>query len=238
MNSNLRSLIGKFHLKVGDGELYKEAFTHSSYRNENKLTYDYERLEILGDSVLQLVVTEYLFKTLSGATESEINDERKKIVQGVTLTKVSNKLNLIESTYLGKGLKKDVETIKIRADIFESFMGAIFLSEGLSKAKDVLMSTLIEYYQTNNLKEVVVDYKTIIQEIFQKREYRHGGKKTKEICYVLVSLQNNPLFEIELHFGGIKFGTGTGSKKSIAEQEAAKDAYNKYQTLDKKVNNF
>lgn len=221
---DINELLRKCGISSKNKNLYIEALTHGSYANESGNTKrNYQRLEILGDAIVQKIITEYFYKRYSNFSDVDINDVRKKLVQSNTMIKASNELELINYAFLGKGVNIEKDTKKIREDIFESFIGAVYLDQGEEKCSQILKRTLIKYFLNNELNEVT-DYKSILQEILQANE---GFKKNK-IQYKLISEKNN-IFKMEVTFNEIRYGVGEGKTKKEAEQNAAKDAWNKYQ---------
>ncbi|MEG0026121.1 MAG: ribonuclease III [Bacilli bacterium] len=203
-------------------ELYKQAFTHTSYAHENKLP-SYERLEFLGDAVLELVMSEYLFN-------KEKNDEgtmtklRAHYVCETALYDLALKIGLNEYILLGKG---EIENGKIHkaiiADVFEAFMGAIYLDQGLEMVKKFFYSKVIPFIENEEVAEII-DYKSSLQELVQT------DKRTLE--YIVIN-ESGPshkkIFTINVKIDNLIYGQGTAYSKKEAEQLAAKDALKKAQ---------
>lgn len=227
MKIQIKKLIEKFDLKVGDGELFIEAFTHASYRNENSLKFDYQRLEFLGDAIIQMIVTEYLYKKNPENNEGELTKKRKEFVRGETLQKVSKHLELIHCCYFGKGVDKKRDVEKVNEDIFESFIGAIYLSEGWEKSQKILNLTLIKYCIENNIIEIDTDFKSLFQEAIQKKHTKGKRGKVNRIHYRELKSKEKFNFKVELKFDDIVYGIGSGNRKNEAEQNAAKNALSK-----------
>lgn len=230
---NIKELLKTQNIETNKLELYEEALTHSSYVNEhNKLNdkpiRNYERLEILGDSIVGKIVTEYFYKKYQDYTEEQINDAKKRIVQNASMVKASEELDLINYTRLGNGVDIKNGTNKIKEDIFEAFIGALYLDQGESFCFELIKKTIIKYYLNNEIDKTI-DYKTKIQEIFQSKEFRHGDNKMNKIIYHFKT-EKDGMFEAHLIFNDITYGIGQGKSKKAAEQEAAKDAWNKLET--------
>ncbi len=202
-------------------ELYERAFMHTSYCNENGIKDSYERLEFLGDKVIDLIVSEYLYRKLE-VEEGEMTKMRAAYVCENALYENALRLNFNEYVKVGKGEEasggKDKKAIL--ADIFEAFVAALYIDKGLNEARRFLNFTIIASIEKN--KEFFYDYKSILQ------EYVQTGKKSIE--YELIDEYGPPhskVFEIAAKVDGIALGKGTGSTKKQAEQNAAQDAIEK-----------
>lgn len=232
---NIKDLLKSLKIETENEQYYIEALTHGSYVNEvksltNKVLKDYQRLEILGDSIVGKIVTEYFFKKHPEWSEEQINDAKKLVVQNYSMVKASNELDLISYARLGNGVEIDKGTKKIREDIYESFTGALYLDKGEQACVDFVKKTIIKYYLNNEL-QVNIDYKTRIQEIFQSKEFRHGDKKQNKIIYQK-SIKDDGMFESKLIYNENVYGIGVGKTIKKAEQAAAKDAWDKLETND------
>ena len=238
---NIKNLLDNLKIKYRKIDIYTEALTHSSYANEhsvnsNKKIKHYERLEILGDAIVDKIVTEYFFKRYPDYTEAKINDIRKIIVQKDTMIKASDELDLISYTRLGNGVDRKTGLDRIKSNIFESFIGAIYIDQDNEKeCFNIVKNTLIKYYEQNELDENVIDYKTQIQEILQSNESKNK-RKNNAIFYRLVeSSDTNDYFKVELIYGKVIYGVGEGRTKKRAEQDAAKHAIEKYVKPNQKL---
>lgn len=199
--------------------LLKQAMTHSSYANEHKAKgyHDNERLEFLGDAVLEVVSSEFLFRHYPALPEGDLTKLRASIVCEPTLALCARELDLGDFLLLGKGeehtggRKRD----SIVSDAMEALIGAIYLDGGFASAKEFVhrfIMTDIEH------KKLFYDSKTILQEIVQ-RDF-----KEEEIQYVIIGEEgpdHAKRFVVEVRIGEKKAGTGKGSTKKAAEQEAA-----------------
>ena len=200
--------------------LYLEAFTHTSYANEKNVN-SYERLEYLGDAVLELIMSEYLYKK-TNYEEGTMTKFRSSYVCEDALYEYSLKLGLNDYLRLGHGEKEHGGKYRkaIVADIFEAFIGAMYLDKGLEFTSNYLNDNIIKYI--NNNYEFFHDYKTKLQELVQT------DKKSLE--YIIVREEgpaHDRTFEVEVRIDGILYGTGVGNSKKKAEQEAAKEALEK-----------
>ena len=199
--------------------LLKQAMTHSSYANEHKAKgyHDNERLEFLGDAVLEVVSSEFLFRHYPALPEGDLTKLRASIVCEPTLALCARELDLGDFLLLGKGeehtggRKRD----SIVSDAMEALIGAIYLDGGFASAKEFVhrfIMTDIEH------KKLFYDSKTILQEQVQKNW--HDG----EISYVLTGEEgpdHDKTFLVDLYVAGEKKSSGKGRTKKAAEQDAA-----------------
>lgn len=205
--------------------LYQEAFTHSSYANEShREVHDYERLEFMGDAVLQLYVSEYLFKLYPDQPEGYLTMMRSKLVREESLARFSRELGLGDFLYLGVGEEKSGGRHResVLANIFESFIGALYLDCGREYVLKMLEQTIFAHVNDLNYDDIT-DFKTKLQELIQADE-------RKTVSYQLVSETgpaNAPEFIMNAIMDHMILGTGRGSSKKRAEQQAAKDALRK-----------
>lgn len=216
------SLIKKINVVAKDIDIYVEAMTHNSYNNEHRLGFTYQRLEFLGDIVISKIVSCYLY--YSKLDENEMTEARKMIVSGKTLKRASDEMQLLEHALLGKGIDTKNGTNKISEDLFESLMGAIYLDQGEVKVYEILKNTILKYYENDSLTENI-DYKSKIQEIFQKN---NSDYKEKNKIFYKIDKLNNGEFKAILFFGDIKYGEGIGKTIKDAEKNAAKETYSMY----------
>ncbi len=214
-----------FHLlkiEPKDIRLYNTAFSHSSYVNEHKAKSDYERLEFLGDSVVDLVIADYLYSK-KYENEGEMTKTRASYVCENALYEYSMNLGLNKYIKVGHGEEKDNGKYKkaIVADIFEALMGAIYLDLGYATARKVVLNIIVPYIENPNIT-FFNDYKSALQEYVQTVQ--------KSLVYELVD-ESGPAhdksFTVEVKVDDIVYGVGIGTSKKEAEQEAAKEALNK-----------
>ena len=215
----MKELFDRLNIKHKNLELYTTAFSHSSYVNENHIKSDYERLEFLGDAVLELVASDYLYKTKT-INEGEMTKLRASYVCENACYEYSKDLNLSKYIKVGHGEEIDGGRYKkvILADIFEALMGAIYLDLGFSTAKRVIDSIVIPYVEDPNIL-FFSDYKSALQEYVQTKQ--------KSLEYEVVLEQgpaHNKLFTTVVKIDGIIYGKGSAGSKKEAEQEAARDA--------------
>jgi len=222
--------LNKEGIPYQDLSLYKEAFTHASYANESHYhKKDYERLEFMGDAVLQLYVSEFLFKMFSDAPEGTLTTLRSKLVREESLARFSRELGLSELLYLGRGEEKNGgrDRDSVLANIFESFIGAVYLDCGKDEVMKILKETI--FLHINDLDyDDITDYKTTLQELIQADQRR-------TVTYELLETfgpANAPEFTVAVMMDEMRLGVGKGTSKKRAEQQAAKDALNKMAKSD------
>ena len=220
-------LFKRLNIKPNDMKLYLSALSHSSYANEHKAKSDYERLEFLGDAFVDLVVADYLFNNRKEA-EGEMTKDRASYVCENALYQYSMDLGLNNYIRVGNGEQKDGGKFKkaIVADIFESFMAAIYLDLGFSTARRVALDIIVPYIEDPKIS-FFNDYKSALQEYVQAEQ--------DSISYKLISESGPPhdkSFKMAVVIDGIVYGEGTGNSKKEAEQEAAKVALDKVAKTD------
>lgn len=217
-------------------KLLKQAFTHTSYVNEHKRgsIQDNERLEFLGDAVLQLLVSEYLFKTFPKRPEGELTRMRASVVCESSLAHFAERLELGQYVLLGRGEEQlgGRHRQALLADLFESFIGALFLDAGIEKVKGFLEQHMFPYIDSNNYGLLMKDAKSKLQERAQ-----HLALGT--ISYHIVE-EKGPAhdreFVIEVQIDQTTFGKGSGRSKKEAEQRAASEAWGKLAEREKDAN--
>lgn len=205
-----------------DETLYNIAVSHSSYANEHKAKKDYERLEFLGDAVVDLVVADYLYSN-HDETEGEMTKVRASYVCENALYEYSLNLGLPQFIKVGHGEEKEGGKYKkaIVADIFESLVGAIYLDLGYEKARKTVLDIVVPYIENPDIT-FFNDYKSSLQEYIQTEQ--------KNLFYNLVEEKgpaHDKMFTVEVVIDDIVYGRGSGSSKKEAEQNAAKKALDK-----------
>ena len=200
-----------------DKNLLKTAVTHSSYANENRggMAYN-ERLEFLGDAVLQLITSEKLFKENPDMPEGRMSKQRAALVCEDALAGYSHEIHLGDFMLLGKGEEATGgrKRPSILADAFEAVIGAIFLDGGMDNAKKFVRRFLDDAHLS------LKDYKTLLQEIIQK----NPGERLSYVVTGESGPDHNKVFNVEVHLNSNVIGKGTGKSKKQAEQAAAKEA--------------
>lgn len=232
MTNSLRNTVAKkcnqqLKLNINNLDLLAQALTHSSYANESNEPLGHnERLEYLGDAVIELVVSETLFLNYPDYKEGELTRLRSIIVCEPTLAAVSKALGLGNYVLLGKGEIKSHGRTRdaLLADVYEAVVGAIYLDKGITWAKHFLQTTLGDVIEASAQGNLGYDYKTQLQEYVQQHDFAEGLK------YVLVNEwgpDHAKQFEVELVLDGKMLSIGKGSSKKEAEQLAAKEAWQK-----------
>lgn len=206
----------KLDINPTNMNLYISAVTHSSYTNENPNYPDYERLEFLGDAVLEIIISEYLYKERK-LEEGVMTRMRSSYVCEEACATYAKELGLDLDIKLGSG-----ETLNetILADVFEAFVAAMYLDQGFDFTKDFVLNIIIKYIE----KEVdfLHDYKSSLQELVQTVK--------KSVTYEVVKEEgpaHNKTFTSVVLVDGIVMGKGVGNSKKASEQEAAKNALSK-----------
>lgn len=201
--------------------LLKQALTHSSYANERKINkiQNYERIEFLGDAVLELVTSTYLFENDTTMSEGEMTRLRASIVCEFALSFCARELGLEQFIYLGKGeeatggRKRD----SIIADVMEAVIGAIYLDGGLECARKFIYQYILSDLEH---KKLFYDSKTILQELIQKE----GSGQLKYVLIEEKGPEHDKQFCVEAQLDGRAIGSGIGRSKKNAEQQAAYQA--------------
>lgn len=221
--SQLQENIGVKFVKL---DLLNMALTHRSYANENpKINFSNERLEFLGDSVLSIIVSNYLFNKYPDYPEGKLTATRSLLVQSKTLAKISKKLNVGEFLVMSKGEEQTGGRTNnsILADAFEAITGAIFLDQGLDVAKLFIEKNLLAVEEEILSAKEVVDFKSSLQEITQE-------KNKVSPKYELLKSEgpdHAKVFYVDVFVGTNKVATGVGKSKQSAEQNAAQLALEK-----------
>lgn len=216
-------LENSFNICFDDKRLLETAFTHTSYANEHRLLNisHNERLEFLGDAVLQLIISEYLFAKYPKQTEGDMSKLRSTIVREESLAGFSRYCSFDAYIKLGKGEEKSGGRHRdtILGDLFEAFLGALLLDKGIEEVRRFLNQVMIPQVEQGTF-EKVKDYKTCLQELLQT-------KGDVVIDYQVIS-ETGPAhakqFEVAVLVGEDRLSKGTGRSKKLAEQDAAKNA--------------
>lgn len=206
--------------------LLRQAFTHTSYVNEHRQTAleHNERLEFLGDAVLQLTVSEFLYRTFPERPEGQLTRMRASIVCEPSLARFAEMLELGAHVLLGRGEEQlgGRQRPALLADLFESFVGAIYLDQGLDAVRSFLAIHIFPHIDSNG-GLLMKDFKSTLQEKAQ-----HAGMGPIEYR---ITEERGPAhdreFVIEVLIGEISYGTGVGRTKKEAEQQAAAEAWRK-----------
>ncbi len=214
---NFSEIENKYNIYFEDKELLIKAFTHGSF---NKYNFEnYQRLEFLGDAVLQMSVSDYMYRQQKKDSEGLMSKQRGALVSEFSLAYTVRKEKLIEFIIFGKSLKKDEikNTNSYIADIYEALVAAIYLDKGYIVADNFIKNTLISKKDEILGHDVLQDYKTDLQEKLQI----NGSINIK---YETTSCNNGDNFESKVNLEDSTIGIGIGKTKKLAEQQAAKDA--------------
>lgn len=218
MNEQLKELEEKISYHFQDKHLLAQALTHSSYANEHRLDHNHcnERLEFLGDAVLEIVTSDFLYHKYTEKPEGDLTKIRASIVCEPTLAYCAEAINLGSYLFLGKG--EDATGGRNRnsvvSDAMEAVIGAIYLDGGFASAKEFIHKFILNDMEH---KKLFYDSKTILQEIVQSR-------CEEGLSYQLLREEgpdHNKMFEVAAKIGEKEIGRGTGRTKKAAEQLAA-----------------
>lgn len=195
--------------------LLEEALTHSSFANENK-TKSYERLEFLGDSLLEYIVSDYIYANFPELPEGKLTKLRATLVQEKTLGGILNNLGISQYILIGKSLK--TYNLSMACDVFESIIGAIYLDAGMERAREFVLNFLVKNKENiDNIAKNSIDFKTKLQELLQ------GQSKTIE--YTKEKAENG--FKIGIKIDGKIIGECEANSIKSGELELAKKIYEK-----------
>jgi ribonuclease-3 len=210
-----------FHEK----SLLLQALTHKSYSNENKLLYSNERLEFLGDAVLNLVISDYLIKRFPDSSEGDLSKLRAMIVNEDTLSRIAKGIGLGNDLLLGKGedLTGGREKPSILSDAIEALISAIYLDGGVNEVSNFVKRFFDEEIKRYISKGISYDFKTDLQEYCQGR----FGILPKYHVTKESGPDHKKVFEVRLFIKDEPYGTGIGRTKKEADQRAAREALEK-----------
>jgi ribonuclease-3 len=218
----MKALEKNLNYQFNNEELLLNALTHSSYANEVRhgVTSN-ERLEFLGDSVLSIIVSDYLYKNFASLPEGELTKLRASLVCEKSLCSFSRELQMGDFLRLGKGEEKNGgrERDSILADAFEAVLAAMYLDGGIDIARRHVMRFILDELKHTD-DEVFKDYKTALQEIIQRNP-------EESVSYYLTDEKgpdHDKIFTVEVHLNSNVIGVGMGNSKKQAEQMAAKQA--------------
>lgn len=217
-----QNLKKKYGIKFNNEKLLEDAFTHSSYANEHSGRKDYEKLEFLGDAVLELAVSDYLYRHFPRLNEGELTRMRSNIVRTEGFSEFAIECGFPEEIDLGKGEAKAGARKRktLLEDVFEAFNGALFLDQGMPAVQHFLHLTVYPLIAEGDFN-ASRDYKTELQERLQV----NGPVK---IEYQVISEdESKPSFKVQLLVNGEKVSEGQGRNKKAAEQQAAQAALDK-----------
>lgn len=219
------------NLRFKNKKLLDEALTHKSHLNEaeNKKLPSNERLEFLGDAVLSLVTSKFLYQKFPSLEEGDLTNLRASLVNTQTLASVSRKINLGEYLLLSRGEEEGGGRVNpgILADTFEALVGALYLDGGLETAAAFISKHLFPKLEEIISRESIRDYKSLLQEKVQR------SKKVAPLYRVLQTEgpAHKRIFFVGVYIDNQEYGQGTGHSKQEAEQEAAKMALEKLEKI-------
>ncbi|MDD3999633.1 MAG: ribonuclease III [Bacilli bacterium] len=223
MTDKIKKIMDKLEIEVKDISLYITAFTHQSYANEHKVESN-ERLEYLGDAILDFLVADYLFRNFPELPEGKLTRLRAKYVCAAANSSYAIKIGLDQCLLLGKGETEQggKKKTSLLGDLFEAFLGAVYLDSGLCAVKKALSKTVFPKIGDSN-SDFFVDYKSRLQEYIQ-------AESRKGVEYVLMKETgpaHDKTFTVSVSHDHIRLGIGVGKSKKEAEQNAAHDALDK-----------
>jgi len=217
-NENLSEFYECLGYEFEDKNLITEALTHKSYTRE----YNNERLEFLGDAVLDLVVGEFLFEKFKNSEEGTLSKLRAALVNEASFTKLANQIKLGEFIYISPAEEHNQGRFKssILSNAFEAVMGAMYLEAGLEKVRDITLRLIFEVYKDIDPDKLLKDYKTTLQEITQA----HFGCTPDYRLLSSSGPDHKKEFEIGVFINDKLYSKAKGHSKKVAQQNAAKDA--------------
>lgn len=222
---NLEEFENNIGYRFNNKELLKTALTHTSYANENKIKSN-EKLEFLGDSILEFVVSNYLYRNYKHLREGEMTKVRATVVCEKSLYVVAKSHNFSDFLYLGKSEEycNGKEKPAILADSVEAVIAAIYMDSTLENAEKFIIDNLKEAIEFASKNVGEKDYKTVLQEKLQV----HGSVIIKYNVIQEVGPAHDKIFLVEVTCNGNQLATGKGKTKKSAEMEAAKQALENY----------
>ena len=212
----MKNILKKYGITIKREKLLRTALTHSSYANEHGGEC-YERLEYLGDAVLEIVCSDYLYKNTT-FSEGQMSSLRRHYVCENALCVYAEEINLKDYILLGNGIDEANKTII--ADVFEALIAVVYLEFGLDKVKVLFNRLIVPFIERK--EDFLMDYKSLLQESVQTVK--------KSVEYRLISEKgpaHQKTFTVEVVIDDLVYGVGEGLSKKEAEQNAAKEAYNK-----------
>ncbi|OQA77724.1 MAG: Ribonuclease 3 [Tenericutes bacterium ADurb.Bin239] len=222
--SKLNSLFRTLNITPHNRELFEEALTHSSYKTKEKEAKDYERLEFLGDAILNMVISSAIYKAYPNKKQGELTNMRKNFVRSHSVSSLGRELGLEKYIKTGKSITPHelYNNDKYFEDVFEALIGAMYLDQGFKVTEDFILRLVGEAIKNYDFTQIF-DFISTLQEFMQadKRglpQYETGpsGLDNKEAAFVSI-----------VTYDGIVLGKGYGVNNKEAEQKAAQDALEK-----------
>jgi ribonuclease-3 len=224
VEQNIIRLKEKLNINWNDEGLLRQALTHGSHTYENKVQelQDNQRLEFLGDAVLELIISNYLYHLYPESSEGELTRLRSALVCEPSLAKAARDLSLGNCLLMGKGEERSGGRNRpsILADAFEALLGAIFLDQGLAQADEAALTFLKQVIDDVLGGRAERDYKTELQELLQQKAH-------DPVSYIIISEKgpdHNKVFTAGVVYHNREIGRGAGHSKKEAEQQAARQA--------------
>lgn len=220
---SLDRLQNLLNLRFKNPQLLEQAFVHRSYLNEVRQNVESnERLEFLGDAVLSLVISDYLFSHKSQNSEGQLTNLRAYVVKTKSLAKAAQKLNLGKYLHLAKGeeISGGRENPQILANTYEAMLGAVFLDQGLETVTKVIQQTLLFLFKRELRLGPPKDAKSTLQEIVQEKFKQSPHYKILETT----GPDHAKKFMVAVYIKAKEYGQGKGGSKQIAEEQAATEA--------------
>lgn len=219
----LKKILDKYHIVTNNYDYFYIAFSHSTFANEHNVESN-ERIEFLGDSILNFTTAEYIYHTFPNLPEGKMTKLRSTYVCEDANFSYSKLLGLDKLLMLGKGEEATGGRQKkaVVADCFECFLGAVYLTVGIKEVKKILSDIVFPHIKRID-NEQFVDYKTKLQEYIQ-------ADHANPLEYVVINQEGKPnekIFTMAVKLDGIVLGVGVGTSKKDAGQKAAKDALDK-----------
>ncbi len=229
---NFEDFEKKTKITFKDKNLLKQSFVHRSYINENPSagTSHNERLEFLGDAVIELIVTDFLYKKYPSFTEGELTAVRSALVNAIIISEVASGVGMNDFLLLSKGESKDMGKARqyILANTYEAYVGAVYLDQGYDTAEKFITKTLLHKTDEIVSKKLWRDAKSLVQEKAQEFvSVTPSYKVTHES-----GLDHDKHFTVGIFFGGTLIAEGKGKSKQEAEQAAAMAALKAKNWLD------
>jgi ribonuclease-3 len=222
--TDLTTLQDILSVKFNKPSLLKQAVVHSSYINENPdfVSGHNERLEFLGDAILDFIITQKLYQDFPNFSEGEMTKLRSALVRRDTLARVAGTIRLGDFLYMGKGEETSGGRNKTAnlAGALEAVIAATFLDQGLSITRNLVLNLLGEYLEAEVSQGIGVDYKSRLQELIQSRYQSTPAYRLVEES----GPDHDKSFTAEVMAGDTVLGRGTGKSKKLAETEAARSA--------------
>lgn len=223
----LEKIVSKFQfVNQEHSRWFLRAMTHRSFANEENINYDNERLEFLGDAVLDLVVCEFLFREFPAYDEGRLSEVKSAVVNTSTLTRVARELNLGEILRLSKGeAQSNRGRDKVMADSLEALVGALYLTHGLERTR----SFVVDHFEAEIrrfLESGTTNYKGMLLEYTQQRDLPDPEYRVQKV----EGPEHDPFHTVAVYLRDEQWGVGEGKTKKEAEQQAARQALSRVQS--------